>query len=355
MTPVALEAFEGTPQASAPSLSVEVAAKQETQRARRLEQNIAPAERQAVLDAPSTVSLESFTSEVEPFRFAVLDAENFILYRTVWRDQARYIQGLVLARNEFIQATIGTIYSDAAIATLSDLIVAYQGELLQAFNLPRRGYFTSAEDVSGTLLYQARMSAPFNDLELIFSATSLPVSAGSAFVMWTGAAMVVVLFGGFWLMYRLGLQQIHLSRQQQDFVSAVSHELKTPLTSIRMYGEILKAGWASEDKKRTYYDFIFQESERLSRLINNVLQLARLTRNDTELQLRPITVGELADVLRSKIATQLEQAQFELDEAHEDDSATLLADTDAFAQIMINLVDNAIKFSAENDLHHIEI
>ena len=80
-------------------------------------------------------------------------------------------------------------------------------------------------------------------------------------------------------MYRLGVGQIRLHRQQQDFVSAVSHELKTPLTSIRMYGEMLRAGWVDEDKKRSYSDFIFHESERLSRLIANVLQLARMTRS----------------------------------------------------------------------------
>ncbi len=336
-------------------------AKQETEptrqtrpRAGRLEQNLAPAA-QAASTAATTISLESFTSEVEPFRFAILDADNFVLYRTVWRDQARYVQGLVIARGAFLQANIGAVFGDAAIASLSDLSVAYEGELLHAYNSARRGYLSSAEDVTGTLLYQTHLSPPFNDLVLIFSALRLPVSAGSAFVMWTAAALVSVLFGGFWIMYRLGLQQITLNRQQQDFVSAVSHELKTPLTSIRMYGEILKAGWASEEKKRTYYDFIFQESERLSRLINNVLKLARLTRNGAEMNLQPMTVAELMDVLRSKIASQIEQAQFELVESHADESARLLADTDSFTQIMINLVDNAIKFSASSELHRIEI
>ena len=64
-------------------------------------------------------------------------------------------------------------------------------------------------------------------------------------------------------MYRFGVGQMRLARQQQDFVSAVSHELKTPLTSIRMYGEMLKAGWADEAKRQTYYEYIHSESERL--------------------------------------------------------------------------------------------
>ena len=97
--------------------------------------------------------------------------------------------------------------------------------------------------------------------------------------------LTLVLCGGFYLLYRLGLGQIQLARQQQDFVSAVSHELKTPLTSIRMYGEILREGWASEEKKKRYYDYIHDESERLSRLISNVLQLARMTHNDLQVDL----------------------------------------------------------------------
>ena len=92
-------------------------------------------------------------------------------------------------------------------------------------------------------------------------------------------------------MYRLGVKQIRLTRQQQDFVSAVSHELKTPLTSIRMYGEILREGWADEEKKKTYYAYIHDESERLSRLISNVLQLARMTRNELRIDLKPVTVS----------------------------------------------------------------
>jgi signal transduction histidine kinase len=155
----------------------------------------------------------------------------------------------------------------------------------------------------------------------------------------------------------LGIRQIELTRQQQDFVSAVSHELKTPLTSIRMYGEMLRAGWATEDKKHEYYDYIYNESERLSRLINNVLQLARMTRNDLKIDLKTITAGELVDVVRSKVSSQMEQAGFTLN-LHCDDAAaqaSVSADEDYFTQIIINLVDNAIKFSTKASARTIDI
>ena len=158
-------------------------------------------------------------------------------------------------------------------------------------------------------------------------------------------------------MYRLGAGQIDLARQQQDFVSAVSHELKTPLTSIRMYGEMLREGWAPEDKKKTYYDFIFAESERLSRLISNVLQLARMTRNDLQVNLKPASAGELMDVIHSKVASHIEHAGFTLNLNCDDETsqAVIRVDADYFAQIIINLVDNGIKFSANADTKVIDI
>ena len=115
-----------------------------------------------------------------------------------------------------------------------------------------------------------------------------------------------------------------------------------------MYGEMLREGWASEDKRREYYDYIHDEGERLSRLIDNVLQLARMTRSDIALEPRETGVAELVDGLRSKIAAQVERAGFALKLDCEDaaSAAVVRVDPDAFAQILINLVDNALKFSA---------
>jgi signal transduction histidine kinase len=158
-------------------------------------------------------------------------------------------------------------------------------------------------------------------------------------------------------MYRLGVKQIDLTRQQQDFVAAVSHELNTPLTSIRMYGEMLRDGWAPQEKIKTYYDFICDESERLTRLITNVLQLARMTRNDLQIETKDVSVSELVDIIRSKVSSQIERAGFKLNLSCSEAVAetTINVDADYFNQIVINLVDNAIKFSARADKKEIDI
>jgi two-component system phosphate regulon sensor histidine kinase PhoR len=192
---------------------------------------------------------------------------------------------------------------------------------------------------------------------MIFAINRLPSGPGAALITWLAAILALVLGAGVYLIYRLGVRQIDLARQQQDFVSAVSHELKTPLTSIRMYGEMLREGWAPEDKKQTYYDYIYDESERLSRLISNVLQLARMTRNDLRVDLKPVTVAELLDGIRSKLASQIERAGFALNVtvAEEAGQAVIRVDRDWVTQILINLVDNAVKFSARAQTRMIDI
>ena len=194
-------------------------------------------------------------------------------------------------------------------------------------------------------------------MKLIFSINRLPQGPGATVLGWVTLVLAMVFVGGFITLYRLGLSQINLARQQQDFVSAVSHELKTPLTSIRMYGEMLKEGWANEEKRQEYYNYIHDESERLTRMITNVLQLAKITRNEPNFDLKPSNVGELMSNIESKIASQVERGGFALnfDRDKNADTATITIDEDCFAQIIINLVDNAIKFSKKADNKTIDI
>ena len=209
----------------------------------------------------------------------------------------------------------------------------------------------------GALLYNRRLTAPLDGLELIFSINRLPQGPGAPVLGWVTFVLAVVFVGGFLTLYRLGLSQINLARQQQDFVSAVSHELKTPLTSIRMYGEMLKEGWADEAKRQDYYEYIHDESERLTRMITNVLQLSRITRNEPNFDLKMTTVGELMSNIESKIASQVKRAGFTLNFSRDQtaDAAVIDIDEDCFAQIVINLVDNAIKFSKKADKKEIDI
>ncbi|HEX5056160.1 MAG TPA: HAMP domain-containing sensor histidine kinase [Gammaproteobacteria bacterium] len=332
------------------------------QRAARKERSVLPEPLNAKAEAigalqsrnNAEVKINIFESELDPFEISLLDSGHFILFRKVWRNDHRYIQGALIEQKPFISGVIETLFRETALSQATNLAVGYGGEVTNFF---AGANLRSYSEFGDTLLYRTHLSAPFTGLELIFSINHLPTGPGGRVVGWVACIIMLVLCGGSWLMYRLGLRQISLVNQQQDFVSAVSHELKTPLTSIRMYGEMLKQGWVDENKRKTYYDFIFDESERLTRLINNVLQLARLTRNDFEINSRTVSIGELLDTVRSKIASQIERAGFSLN-INADDSARAAAveiDVDIFTQILINLVDNALKFSARAETRTIDI
>ena len=302
--------------------------------------------------------IRAFESEIEKFNLALLDSGHFVLFRRVWRDGRRYIQGALIDPQRFLNDVVGTAFRATALSRVGELAVAFHDDVLSAYSgQPSRAYLSSTEDFEGALLYRSRLAAPFDDLALIFSITELPMGSGGPVVLWTGAILLLLLGGGGYASYRLGVGQITLQRQQQDFVSAVSHELKTPLTSIRMYGEILREGWADEDKKRMYYEYIHDESERLSRLIANVLQLARMTRNELDVDLQPIALGELLDQIESKVASQIERSGFTLRIECADEAKTIVVNVDAdyFSQILINLVDNALKFAAAAEQRCIDI
>ena len=334
-------------------------------RSKRKETSVLPAtvsptggESDANVQAPADLRISTFESEIDPLEFSLLDSGHFVLYRKVWRDGERFIQGLLIDQQTFIEELIDTPFMETTLSGMSDLIVAHKEDVIQTVS--GRGtynYPNGSQALDGALLYRNRLSAPLDSLELIFSIKRLPPGPGASVLGWTTIIIAIVFLGGFYFLYRLGLSQINMARQQQDFVSAVSHELKTPLTSIRMYGEMLKEGWVDDEKRQTYYEYIHIESERLTRLISNVLQLANITRNEPSFDLRPTKVCELMNNVESKIANQVEGAGFELkfNRNDETDRSLILIDEDCFVQIIINLVDNAIKFSDNADRKAIEI
>ena len=352
-----------------------VVAKREVKKS-RIEKTLAPevlsgtAVKQEMVQSDSVPSLlnkqqitriRAFESEVESLDFSLLDSGHFVLFRRVWHAGERYVQGLLFNQESFIDNLVAQPFYESSLADVSDLILSHQGDVVELVaSRASRDYSSSpvSSPVKGSeLLYQTRLVAPFSDLELIYSLSRLPLATGNRIVIWSAFLLTLVLLAGTYMLFRLGARQITLARQQQDFVSAVSHELKTPLTSIRMYGEMLREGWADESRRKSYYDFIFFESERLSRLINNVLQLARMTRRDEQATLSEIRVDRLFDEVIPRIESQLEQAGFQLQlncsEACRE--LTLSVDSDWFTQVMINLVDNAIKFSNNAEKKLVEV
>jgi len=146
-------------------------------------------------------------------------------------------------------------------------------------------------------------------------------------------------------LWRSARTQIKLAQDKDDFISAVSHELRTPLTSIRMYSEMLEKNWVkSEDKLAEYYMNMRQESERLSRLIENVLDFSRIQRGRKKYTFKVGDINKcIADVvkiMRPYAAQRGFAIKIELGQVRQ-----MAFDSDAVTQIAVNLLDNAVKYA----------
>lgn len=173
------------------------------------------------------------------------------------------------------------------------------------------------------------------------------LASGVAQYLGLVAGLVFVLVAGMLTMYRGVRQEMELARLKSEFVSNVSHELKTPLTSIRMFGEMLQQGLAEDQQKRSkYYGIIVAESERLGRLINNVLDFSRMERGTKTYDFEAHSLGDLARHAVETFGHFREAEEFELKlEVLEEPEVRV--DGDAVVQSLINLLTNAVKYSGD--------
>jgi signal transduction histidine kinase len=180
-----------------------------------------------------------------------------------------------------------------------------------------------------------------NPAKLTQSAHALKLTLG----LLIGVLLTAIGVGSWLIVVDLN-RQLTLARQKTDFVSNVSHELKTPLTSIRMFSELLAEGRVTDRaKQRTYLGIITAETARLTRLINNVLDFARIERGEKKYNIQKCdlvsVVRETADTYRPHLEANGFQFACELSDA----PAFVNGDRDALAQVVVNLLSNAEKYS----------
>jgi len=160
-------------------------------------------------------------------------------------------------------------------------------------------------------------------------------------------ALSLLLAGGIVLTYRNVSREMALARLKSDFVSNVSHELRTPLSLIRLYAETLEMGRLnSQEKYHEYYCIIRKESERLSALINNILDFSRIEAGRKEYDFRETDLRELVRNTLDSYRYQIEQHGFAYEERI-DEVPPLRVDREAVARSLLNLVNNALKYSED--------
>lgn len=152
--------------------------------------------------------------------------------------------------------------------------------------------------------------------------------------------------GGSFALFHDVTELRHLEKVRTDFVANVSHELRTPITAIRGYAETLRDGALMDAHHAPrMVDIIFRQSERLAALVEDLLELSRLEAN--ELQLEPVRVPVREATLRVLEVVRQRATGKEIHfEVHLDETVCAWADERAVEQVLLNLLDNAVKYTA---------
>lgn len=194
----------------------------------------------------------------------------------------------------------------------------------------------------------------FQGFRLLFEETATSAWAGSSIpfpvLSWSILVLVTGFAGfGMYLLWRDVRRELALADMKSHFAASVSHELKTPLTAIRMFAEALVMGVPSRpEAQHEYLRTIISESERLSRLLNNVLDLSKIEQGIRSYRFESVSLDEVIRAAAEAMAFPLAQKGFHLRIDMEEGLPRVRADKDALEQAVLNLLDNAMKYSGRN-------
>jgi len=170
-----------------------------------------------------------------------------------------------------------------------------------------------------------------------------------AIYIWAGVLVIVMILAAGGFAGRAVGRQMKLNRLKNDFIATVSHELKTPLASMRVLADTLLEGNYNDQKQATeYLELICKENKRLSGLIDNFLTFSRMERNKQAFDMERTSPGEIARGAADAVKTKFEKGECELGLDVGGDLPDVVADADAMVTVVVNLLDNAYKYSDED-------
>ncbi len=219
--------------------------------------------------------------------------------------------------------------------------------------------FSKANDVTGEkptfsdlTIYQTPIFGKdvINDPGLIKLAfpqkNSLIINRMTAAMGITGGLLLVLVFCFGYTIFSI-LKQIKIAEMKTDFINNMTHEFKTPVSTIMIASEALKDNEIAQDKNRVsrLANIIFEENERLGSHIERVLNIARIEKNDFKLDKKPLDVNEMIAIVIDSMELKLQKYNARTTLQLDAENAVINADELHFSNVIYNLIDNAIKYS----------
>jgi signal transduction histidine kinase len=241
-----------------------------------------------------------------------------------------------------IEKTLKIYHENSAVS--SDIAFTISGE-------NQRVLYSNAAAQNGYFL-ESNFERPFSNWKAAIGlkSTNLDDLARDSFLHSAGVTLLVLVFllCGMALTIRATDREARLAQAKSNFVSNVSHELKTPLSLLSLFSEILELGRVnSEEKRAEYYRIIRHESLRLNKMIDNILDFSKIEAGRKRYVFADGDVAEVLEDVLSSYRYQFINSGFEIQTNVQPGLPPVLIDRDALAQAISNLLDNAIKYSGE--------
>jgi signal transduction histidine kinase len=301
----------------------------------RLEKLVA-AEELSISVAENSTLLRTLTASRRDI-FLQIGADYGLYHRTRW---ATF---LVLLSDTGITQVFSGYHNVFTGSELTYRIVDASGRLVDGTAQPRGKPFTTAD--LPAYLPNWKVELYFEGGEVFEKAARRQI----AIYIWTGALVILLIFAAGGFAVKAVSRQIRLNKMKNDFIATVSHELKTPLASMRVLVDtLLEGNVKDEHQAEEYLRLTSKENERLSRMIDNFLTFSRMERNKKAFTIagtKPASVAKDAvEAVRTKFAAY--NCQISVDVA--DNLPDIQADHDALVTVLVNLLDNACKYTGDN-------
>ncbi|MHC4518642.1 MAG: sensor histidine kinase [Planctomycetota bacterium] len=231
----------------------------------------------------------------------------------------------------------------------TSIVDSIMASILSSERFPENVRLTASADLVGESLGPSfpglRLTFPTDGLDSLSRHWSLQRSFYAIAVF---LVICVTLFGAY-LLWSDVARELRMAEMRSQFIASVSHELKTPLTAIRMFAETLRLGRPEDSQARAeYLDTIVNESHRLTRLLNNVLDFSKIEKGKRIYRKEPASLSEIVHAAARAMQYTLAQQDFHLSVDVEDDLPDIPVDRDAIEQAILNLLSNAMKYSGES-------
>lgn len=341
----------GTVQRSSPLAAKSDAADMAAQPPQRLYDSLKneQATEASATKAPDS-STHPFQVEVAPFQSVALGNDSVYMFRRIVINNQIYRQGFIILVEPLVRHLIDTHFTDQPLAEFTTLGFQRRdqgniGDILKAGNGSTQTDFVT----------RRLFPPPFDFLSAGLTAHAIPSSPARRTLNMALGVLGAFMFLGLVAIYQSARSIVALSERRSQFVSSVTHELKTPLTNIRMYIEMLEQGIApSAEKEQEYLAILGSESARLSGLINNVLELAKLEKKQRYFHLQEGRLDDVLSEVETLMAEKIRSEGFSLT-VKKSEIPPFAYDREVLIQILVNLIENSLKFGKEAPQREITI